>query len=133
MVGKVEQYLTEIALPRVLRCIDISILRDFDSSKEEEDQVSEEMTDKLINILTNIVNEKDHAKIKMIERTVDGSCGEFCENDDFIRVYFDDDSCRYFEVDADTIEFFINNKELIGLTHEEFEDYCNDHEVELNW
>lgn len=34
MTEKVEQYLRDIALPRVIRCIDISILRDFDKSKD---------------------------------------------------------------------------------------------------
>lgn len=133
-MDKLEQHLRDIALPRVLRCIDISVLRDFDldSSREEKDRVSEEMTDKLIDILTNIVNEEDHAKIKMIELFDDGS-DDFNEYDAFIRVYFDDESIRLFEIDREDVDFFINSKELIGLTHEEFEDYCRDHDVELNW
>lgn len=133
-MNKLEQNLRDIVFSRVLRCIDISVSRDFDldSSREEEDRINEEMTDKLIDILTNIVNEEDYAKIKMIELFDDGS-GDFNEFDAFIRVYFDDESIRLFEIDREDVDFFINNKELIGLTHEEFEDYCNDHDIELNW
>lgn len=88
------------------------------------------MTNKLINILTNIVNDEDHAKTKLIELTDNKSYIGF---DDFIRVYFDNDSCRYFEINSDDTEFFINNEKLIGLTHEEFEYYCRDQNIELNW
>lgn len=124
------QNLRDFIFIRVIRCIDIYFETDYHYETEEDNiKANDYIQEKLIEILMNIVKGEDHAKIKSI-RLLDPKT---MASDNRILVDFDDKSIREFEINNEDSEFFINNKELIGLTHEEFETYCDDHEIELLW
>lgn len=128
MEERLGQNLRDFIFIRVIRCIDIYVDANHCESKEDIDKENDRLQEKLVNILMAIVKGEDHAKIKSIEvlfRTV--------ASDNRILVHFDDDSNRVFEINNEDSEFFTDNKELIGLTHKEFESYCDDHGIELIW
>lgn len=124
------QNLRDFIFIRVIRCIDIWVnaSRHCESAEEAEKE-NDCLQEKLINILMTIIKGEDHAKIKSI-RLLDPKT---MASDNRILVDFDDESIREFDINNEDSEFFINNKELIGLTHREFETYCDDHKIELMW
>lgn len=124
------QNLRDFIFIRVIRCIDIWVHASHHCESEEDaEKENDRLQEKLIEILMNIIKGEDHAKIKSI-RLLDPKT---MASDNRILVDFDDESTRVFDINNEDSEFFINNKELIGLTHEEFETYCDDHNVELWW
>ena len=124
------QNLRDFIFIRVIRCIDIWVNASHHcESVEEAEKENDCLQEKLINILMTIIKGEDHAKIKSI-RLLDPKT---MASDNRILVDFDDESIREFDINNEDSEFFINNKELIGLTHKEFETYCDDHKIELMW